>query len=473
MKASNTGGVSTMKDFEALDRALVAKGFPPSSPWWRRTLARFYESDRRQLVLRVGRRGGKSSTLARVAVVEALSGQHRIPPGDVGYVAFLSTTREEAGQRLRTIRAILDALNVRYRSAGEACLEFLERPIGFRVLTATIGGVSGFTCIAAIADEVAKWRDAETGMNPATEVLASLRPTLATQPRARIFLSSSPFGREDAHANAFDEGDTAFQLTAHAETWVANPSVSEATTRGLEPDERVWRREYAAIPSATTGAAFDADLVDRALRAGESTEPLEAVSRAEMVLDSSSGRGDRFTWAAVQWVRRRSEERPYVYLHGLEGGGSALSSEIADDDPRVRTPWATPARDSRGEIIHNPSYRELGHLSLRISNVGCVEGEFAETMSFEDVTALVSRAARPCYARKVYGDQYQRFALEAGMRRHGLTYCALDWTQATKPLAVTRLRQLLREGTLILDAGEFRDRMRREFLLFEERILAT
>lgn len=30
--------------FDALDRLLVSKGFPRTSPWWRETIGRFYAS---------------------------------------------------------------------------------------------------------------------------------------------------------------------------------------------------------------------------------------------------------------------------------------------------------------------------------------------------------------------------------------------------------------------------------------------
>jgi hypothetical protein len=258
--------MSVVARIAPLERALVSEGFPAMSPWWRETLAAFYESGRRQLVLRVGRRGGKSSTLCRIAVLEALYGDHRIPPGDVGVVAIVSVRRAEADERLRTICAILDVLRVKYKPI-EGGIELRDRPVCFRVYTASIAGVSGFTAICVICDEVSKWRDADTGANPAREVLASVRPTMATQPKARIFLSSSPLGRLDAHAAAFDEGDTARQLTAFAPTWVANPSVTEEQTRELEPDEDRWRREYAAIPMEGDEASFlSATLLDRATR---------------------------------------------------------------------------------------------------------------------------------------------------------------------------------------------------------------
>ena len=66
-------------------------------------------------------------------------------------VAFLSTTRDEASQRLRTIRAILDALGVKYRPV-DGGVELADRPIVFKVYTASIAGVSGFTCICAVCD---------------------------------------------------------------------------------------------------------------------------------------------------------------------------------------------------------------------------------------------------------------------------------------------------------------------------------
>lgn len=231
-----------------MEQQLYARGFPTMSPWWRATLERFYQSGKRRGVYRVGRRGGKSSTMCRVAVLEALYGGHQVPPGDLAFVAIVSVKRQEAISRLITIRAVLDALGVRYEPIDQG-VQLVDRPIAFRVFTASIAGVSGPTCLCAICDEVSKWRDADTGANPATEVLASLRPTMATMPSARMFLISSPLGIFDAHAKAFDEGDTEAQAVAHAPSWVANPTLSEDYTHTLEPDDDVWRREYGAIPS--------------------------------------------------------------------------------------------------------------------------------------------------------------------------------------------------------------------------------
>lgn len=275
-----------LRHLDELDVVLVKKGFPPTSDWWRSTFRRWYTSRKRQLVVRAGRRGGKSSSLCRLAVVEALFGEHEIPPGDVGVVAIVSTRRTEALERLRTIRAILDALGEKYTAKVES-IELHDRPVVFSVFTASVAGVSGFTGIFVLCDEVAKWRDASTGANPAKEVIASIRPTLLTQRNAKIVLSSSPMGKKDAHALEFAKGENSLQCVGFAETWIANPSVTEEDTHVLEPNPLIWAREYAAIPQ-------DED-EDSILTSGM----LDPVTRSTGALDAD----DRHTYVAALDMR--------------------------------------------------------------------------------------------------------------------------------------------------------------------------
>jgi len=259
--------LTLLEHYERIDAELVKAGWPATSPWWRQQVERYFTSTVTQVVFRVGRRGGKSSTLCRIAVVEALHGKHAVPPGDTGFVAFVSVSRDEAAERLRTISDILDVLKVDHHPRGASRIDLLHKPIAFRVFAASVGGVSGFTCICLICDEVAKWKDMTTGVNPATEVLASARPTLATMPNAKILLSSSPLGELDAHAAAYSEGDSDFQFVAWAPTWIAHPALTEEETRKREPNELRWRREYGAIPlEGTEDGVFTSYLLDRATR---------------------------------------------------------------------------------------------------------------------------------------------------------------------------------------------------------------
>lgn len=311
-------------NFKALDKLLQSKGFPATSPWWHETIERWYRSNRRQVVIRAGRRGGKSSTLSRLGVCEALFGDHKIPPGDTGVVAVISTRREEAGERLTTIKAILDALNVAYSPWGEYGIRLAHRPVGFRVYTASVAGVSGFTGIFVFADEVAKWKDNDTGQNPATEVLKSVRPTMATQRNARIVLSSSPVGKWDAHYDAYEAGETKLQIVAHAPTWVANPSVTEEETHELEPDLPTWEREYAAIPQAEIAESLftDAEL-DAATRPGLASLPKEpGVSYAAAMDPATSGNAWTLVIGATRYVDADFSILKKSIVHSHEWRGS-------------------------------------------------------------------------------------------------------------------------------------------------------
>ena len=250
----------------AMEVELTSAGFPRMSEWWWETLRAFYAGGKRQLVARVGRRGGKSSTVSRVAVAEILTCRHRVPPGDTGMVTVVSVDRREAADRIKTMHAILDALGIPNKPKADG-IELPERNYGIAIRTGSIAGVSGFTCICALGDEVSKWKDSDTGVNPADQVLASWRPTMATMPDAKMFLLSSPMGTDDAHARAFDEGDTSRQMVAYAPTWIAHPALTREGLQRDEPNVRVFKREYEAIPSPEIeGSLLTASELERATR---------------------------------------------------------------------------------------------------------------------------------------------------------------------------------------------------------------
>lgn len=276
------------------DAALVGAGFPPMSPWWRAVLRAHLQSGKRRLVIRVGRRGGKSTMACRLAVNELLNGRYSIPPGDLGVYAIVSTKKGDARERLNTIEDILKALGVSYARQGDSI--FVEgRPLAFRVYAANYRTAVGFTCIGLLCDEVARWLDDDTGANPATEVLRSMRPAMATQPNAREYLISSPWSSLDAHYEAFELGQTLEQNTAAATSWEANPTLTEARCRELEPDDATFRREYGAEPmSALASSIFDFHAID------------EAVARCGYVLPRRPAPGDTITAGADFGFRRDS-----------------------------------------------------------------------------------------------------------------------------------------------------------------------
>lgn len=430
-----------VRELRALDRALVAKSWPALSPWWVATLVAFILSGCRQLVVRSGRRGGKSSSLTRFAVAFALAYDcTTIPPGDIGVVAFFSVRQSEAASRLRTVKAILDATGVKWKPV-ENGIELVGKPIAFLSYPATLAAALGFTSILIVCDEMAAWRDSSTGANPATEVLAAVRPTMASQRAARIILSSSAKGLLDAHAKAYAEGETRFQTTAFAETWVANPTLTEAELRAEEPNERVFDREYGAIPQAgpiqaLNPAHFDACVV----RDGASVRLL---SRPTLITDLSMGGGDAATWWAVAWAHvEHAEKRTWTWNEA--GDPVALPEELAP--PALR---------------------------LYAWRFGAIEGRFRDQMRAEDLVARIASDGLAVDARRVVGDQLASYFAEGAFRSHGLPYESIAWTNVRKVDAVATSRRWLRDRTIAIADGPHIEGMRAEVSAFAEKINAN
>jgi hypothetical protein len=286
-------GVGPMARLLWLDAKLVERMFPPISAWWREALTQFYASGKRWFVARVGRRGGKSSTLCRVAVAEAIWTERELPPGTIGVFSVISVDMAEATDRIDTIEAILVAMGYR-KVEGEPTnrTEFVRstknsRPrialqdaqghaIEFRVYPATISGVSGHTSIGSLCDEAAKWRDEKTAANPADQVLKSIMPAMATQRAAHLFLISSAFSTIDRHHDAINDGDDERQF------------VARLYADGCERD-RAQRLEAARLLRQQASATFSAH--DRA-----------AKLKAAEQLEDSAGKLDATSTNVPTWI---------------------------------------------------------------------------------------------------------------------------------------------------------------------------
>jgi len=292
-----------LRRYEAMDRALAAipqtPPWPRTSPWWMGQIRKFFRAlargKVRRWVDRVGRRGGKSSTLCRIAVCFALWGPWSVPPGDTGVVSFVSVDKKEANARLVTIKALLDALGQSYEARTDE-IEVPDRRLVFRVVTCSIRGTVGFTSVAIFADEMSRWEVKETAANPAREVMGTLRPTLATMPFGFEVCSSSPRTDDDYHAELFNGGDGEFQIVSQAPTWEANPTLSEDRTHGLEPDYRTWEREYKAIPSTAAQENWFGEALERSIMdAPHARIPgIDYVISIDPAFDK-----DRFGWAVT------------------------------------------------------------------------------------------------------------------------------------------------------------------------------
>src|SRR5690606_11322635 len=94
------------------------------------------------------------------------------------------------------------------------------------------------------------------------------------------------------HASSFDLGETDGQCVAFGETWTINPTLSEADCQALEPDPKLFAREYAAQPQTALSAAFDEEQVHNAFRKVDFGAGSFVFFEPVLLVDTSNGKRD-------------------------------------------------------------------------------------------------------------------------------------------------------------------------------------
>ncbi len=251
----------------------------------------------------VGRRGGKSFIVALIAVYLACFRDYSpfLAPGERGHVMILANDRKQARVIMRYIAAffehipMLEKLLVR---KGTESIE-LSNQINIEVHTTSFRTVRGYTVVAALCDEIAFWRSDESA-NPDKEILAALRPAMATIPNSLLIGLSSPYAKRgvlyEAHRDNY--GQDSNVLIWQADTQTMNPSI----------DSKVIEDAYNRDPvsaAAEYGAQFRSDLetfvprevVDDAVPPGVHELPYNSNYRYVAFTDPSGGSKDSFTLA--------------------------------------------------------------------------------------------------------------------------------------------------------------------------------
>jgi hypothetical protein len=443
--------VAILQTIDRIEAALVAANVPPLSPYWRAELTRFYlHPTARVLVEMVGRGGDKSRTSVIMAIAETLAGEHRIFAGERHYYTHISENLTEAGKTLRILKSYLEILRVPFTATGET-IDLDAMPKGFKVLASRTGAVSGWRSYGWTADECAKW--ASDGVDPAKEIIASIKAMTITHPTARGRMISSPMGKVGHFYDQWAAGDTAQQLTGHAASWEANPgAITEAFSHELEPDEPTWRREYAAIPSEGGAGAFGADAVNAMIR--PLREGSQVIGNGVLLIDSSAGKNDAWSYAFANYVQEPPAEHYY------------LERDIFDERG-VRTMTVNVHDPVTGLPVPNPRYA-VPKPTLRVYWMGAFEGAFGTAKDFDAVVGETAYLAGRSGVHRAVGDQYQAYPLRSAYERRGMAFEDYPWTAPTKIEAAATLRRLLSERALQIDPGPQSELLRQELGAIEE-----
>ena len=423
----------TLAAFEHVVDQLAAAGVHRPSDYWMAEVERFYLHPTAKLfVQEVGRGGAKTMIRVIMTIAEALAGDFVVPVGERHYFAHVSENAREADKTIKILLSYLQILGVRFETRNDS-VELLDRPLGVRVLPCRIGAVSGFRCCGWTADEASKWDN--DGVNPAEEVIASIRAMTVTHATARGGVVSSPLGKAGYFYDACRLGDTDGQTFGHAASWIANPgALTEEYTRTLAP-HKVWLREYLAEAQEGASAALDSDQVRAALRPFRQGHPL---GPPFLGADLSQGKKDSTAWCVGQWWQPvLSEFERYDYTFNEDTGGWTPNWAVGTGSRKPRVPAPPEPRP------------ELRITSVTSAGAFVRDGRGLVTM--DHVYDAIGRTAQQSGARVAFADDYLGEAAKASMALRKVSWDYKQWNPGTIEDQFAVLRGWLRDGELAIE----------------------
>ena len=258
-----------------------------------------------EIYMVVGRRGGKSRFVAWVAAFLAAFVDYRgvLGPGERGVGMLITPDRRQCRVLFRYVRAFFESdpmLAAMVESQTREAIH-LKNGISIECHTASYRAVRGYTVVFAIVDEAA-FLPTDDSAEPDTELLAAIRPAMATVPGALLMVISSPYARRGELWRAWKDhfgkdGDPI--VVIQAPTSVMNPTVPQAVIdEAYERDPAAAGAEYGAEFRRDIEQLFSRELLDAAVMPGRTQNPyLASVTTYRAFVDPSGGSSDSMTLA--------------------------------------------------------------------------------------------------------------------------------------------------------------------------------
>ena len=339
----------------------------------------------------IGRRSGKSRMAAAVAVHVALLTDHSkgLVPGEIGTVAVIAASREQASTVFNYVRGFLQAsplLAGQVASIGRDEI-WLNGDICISVVTNSFRVARGMTLLAVIGDEVSYWRD-EASAQPDVETYRAVLPSLVASGGMWIGISTG-YRRAgllfQKHRDHFGhDGDDVLVVSGATEQF--NPTIDPALiakAREQDPEaaEAEWdggfRRDIAAFLSdRDIDAAVDHD------------RPLELRPRSGLrynaFTDPSGGRHDSYCLAIGHFEGAQADGR--FVLDALRGFAPPF-------DPQVVTrAFAGLLKDYELSAVTGDNYSaEWVETAFRDAGISYVRSEKPKSALYIEAQTLFAR----------------------------------------------------------------------------------
>lgn len=248
-----------------------------------------------------GRRSGKSFISAIIAVYLAVFKDWRpfLSAGERGWIFVIANDKNQAGIIKKYISGILHGnklLKAKIQNETKEEIE-LSGSVGIAVRTCSYRTLRGYTLLAAILEEMAFYRS-EDSANPDREILAAVRPALATIPESVLLGISTPYSRTGVLWEMFKNhfGKSGGPLIWTAPTRTMNPTIDAGLIEAaLIEDPLAARAEWEAAWRDDITAFISADVVEAVTIPGRFELPKILGTHYFGFIDPSGGRQDSFT----------------------------------------------------------------------------------------------------------------------------------------------------------------------------------
>lgn len=281
-------------------------GLPMTEPM----LARWQEHTRRthapttpapEAWMVVGRRGGKSRIAALIAVYLACFRNYarHLAEGEVATIPIIAADRREARTVMRYLKGFLSTPQLQHRVVRTLTESVeLQGRIQVELHTAGYRAVRGYTVAAAICDEIAFWRTDSEAASPDHEVLAALRPGMASIPGSLLIGLSSPYARSGVLWEMYDRhfGQEHPEVVWQADTRAMNATIDpQLIAEAYRNDPDAAAAEYGAEFRRDVESFVSREAVRDAVVSGRDRIPYVAGTRYVAFVDPSGGAVDSMT----------------------------------------------------------------------------------------------------------------------------------------------------------------------------------
>lgn len=250
-----------------------------------------------------GRRSGKTFTMSCISVFLAIfkDWSKFLSTGERGYIFIIANDKHQARIMKDYISGIFNS-NASFKKLVAKDLTWeieLKNQVTIMVKTSSFRTLRGYTLLAAILEEIAFFRS-EDSANPDKEILAAVRPSLATIPDSLLIGISTPYSRSGVLYEQFKKhyGKAGGPLIWKAPTTMMNPTIDKSIIKdALADDPSAASAEWLSEFRADIEAFMPPEFIEAVVIPGRFELPkIEGVSYFG-ACDPSGGRQDSMTLA--------------------------------------------------------------------------------------------------------------------------------------------------------------------------------